>query len=246
MYYPILFHIGKINFYTHGLMMVLGAALGGVILYNLAKRDNKRTDFIFDLVIYVILGGLVGARILYLILYYNQFAGFREMLMIWYGGLVSYGGLIGGFTVAYFVIRAKKENILGWFDIGSIGLFAGWAIGRIGCFLTNDSLGVASNSILAIGGRLPVTLFESVWSLVVAVAGYLLWRIRDKVRLPEGAIFLVTIGLYALGRFVIDFFRQEDVFFLGLKAGQVGSLAVFIIAVGILAVLWKKRRLKWF
>lgn len=240
MYYPILFHIGKLNFYTHGLLMVIGAILGGIILYKLAKKTGEKTDFIFDLVIYTLVGGLVGARLFYLILYYNQFNGLRDMLYIWNGGLVSYGGMIGGLVVAYIFVRAKKENIYTWFDLGAIGLFAGWALGRIGCFLANDSWGNSSASFLSIGGRLPVTLFESIWSLLIAMGGYCLLRSRDRLKLGQGIVFWAVLGGYAIGRFVIDVFRMEDVFLFGLKSGQISSILVIIIAVLNIYFLRKK------
>ena len=246
MYYPILFHIGKLNFYTHGLMVVIGAILGGAIIYYLAKAYNKRTDFIFDLIVFALLGGLIGARILYVILYYNQFASFQEVFFIWYGGLVSYGGIIGGLVASYFLIKSKKDRVYEWFDIGAIGLFADWAIGRIGCFLTNDSLGLASVSRIAVEGRLPVTLFESIWSVIVAVGAFIVLKKRDKLKLPDGVIFWGSIGLYAIGRFVIDFYRAEDAFVWGLNTGQVGSLVILVTCIINILILIRGWRKKWF
>jgi len=227
--YPILLSIGRVNVYTHGFMIALGAVLGGLVIYFLAKKDNLNIAILFDLIAYSLLGGLVGARLLYIVLYPSQFNGFWDMLAIWYGGLVSFGGLAVGLFIAWLFLKAKREPVYKWFDIGIIGLLGGWAIGRIGCLLNGDSLGIISASKIAIWGRLPTQLFESIWSLVVA--GICFWLLaKKKALLPDGVIFWFGLGSYALGRFVIDFFLDENKIFLSLRPGQIGSLALFLLA----------------
>ncbi len=77
--YPVLFSIGRVNIYTHGLMIVIGAILGGLLIYYLAKRQEIAASLTFDLIIYSLIGGLLGARILYVLLYYDQFLNFKEI-----------------------------------------------------------------------------------------------------------------------------------------------------------------------
>lgn len=240
--YPILFSIWKINVYTHGVFIALGSIFGGIVIYFLAKKASLKTNFIFDLIVFSIIGGLIGARLLYVIVYFHSFRNITEIFYIWYGGLISYGGIIGGLLVAALYLRVKKENILKWFDLGVVGLSIGWVFGRIGCFLSGDSFGLVSNSSLAIWGRLPTQLFESFWSLMIAVICYFGLNIQKKRNLPDGLIFALGIGLYSLGRFVIDFWRDEPFYLWHLKAGQLGSL-VIIIAIAIwISYLFKKER----
>lgn len=245
MMYPIIFSIGRVNIYTHGVMIALGAIVGGLAIYFIAKRkdynNEYHVEYVFDLVVFSLLGGIIGARILYVILYFNQFTSYKEMFFIWYGGLVSFGGMIGGFLTAWLILRSKKEPILKWFDLGIIGLLIGWAFGRIGCLLSGDSFGVLTSSWIAIWGRIPTQIFESVWVLICAGVLYLLLRKKEDWRLLDGTIFLSGIGLYALGRFVIDFFRDEPILFHFFHASQWGSLLIFITIVIILSQLLKKR-----
>jgi phosphatidylglycerol:prolipoprotein diacylglycerol transferase len=239
--YPILLSIGRVNIYTHGFMIALGAIVGGLVIYFLAKKDNLNIAILFDLIIYSLLGGFVGARLLYIVLYPHQFNGILDMLAIWYGGLVSFGGLAVGLFVAWLVLKAKKEPIYKWFDIGIIGLLVGWAIGRIGCLLNGDSLGILSVSKIAIWGRIPTQLFESFWSLVVA--GICFWLLaKKKAILPDGMIFWFGLGSYALGRFVIDFFLDENKIFLSLKPGQIGSIILFLLAFIIVLAMMRMRK----
>lgn len=235
--YPILFTVGKVNVYTHGLMIVLGALIGGYLLYYLAKIRQLDTQFLFDLIIYSMLGGIIGARLLYVIIYYYQFASPLEMLYIWYGGLISYGGIAGGLLVAWLILKRKNQNIWQWFDIGIIGLLVGWAVGRIGCLLNGDSVGMIINSKIAIWGHLPTPIFESIWCLIVAGISYYLLKNKDKYVLPNGFIFWTSVGLYGLGRAVIDYFRDENSLLWILKSGQIGGLAILFIAIAMILIL---------
>lgn len=241
--YPILFSIGRINVYTHGLLIAVGAAIGGVLIYSLAKKENLKTALIFDMIVYSLLAGLVGSRLLYVILYHDQFASVKEMFFIWYGGLVSYGGIIGGILAAALFIKIKKESVSRWFDIGIMGLLVGWAFGRVGCLLAGDSLGIASDAKIAIWGRIPTQLFESVWVLLSAVICYLVYRNKNKWSLPNGIVFFFGVALYSLGRFLIDFFRAEEKVFTFLKAGQIGSIVIFTLAIIFGYWLYKKKDL---
>lgn len=227
--YPILFSIGRVHIYSHGLLMVIGALVGGILIFYLARQENLRRDFLFDLLVYGLLAGLLGARIAYVIVYFHQFTSFQDMFFIWDGGLISYGGMLGGLLLAYWFLKTKKENIWRWFDLGVIGLLAGWAFGRIGCLLNGDSYGIISSSHLAIWGRIPTQLFESIYCIILAATLYLIYRKKDELNLPDGFIFLKGIGAYALGRFIIDFWRDEEIFAFHLKAGQLSSLVIFIL-----------------
>ncbi|AKM82596.1 MAG: prolipoprotein diacylglyceryl transferase, phosphatidylglycerol:prolipoprotein diacylglycerol transferase [Berkelbacteria bacterium GW2011_GWE1_39_12] len=241
--YPILFTIGKLSVYTHGLMMAVGGLFGGLAIFYMAKKQHLRTDFILDICVYALLAGLFGSRILYIILYFNEFSSFEEMLYIWHGGLVSYGGIAGGLLVSLLILKIKKEPVLKWFDIGIIGLMVGWAFGRVGCFLNGDSYGLWSISKLSIWGRIPTQLFESIWSLI---ASFLLFyfglKIKEQKKLPDGIIFFGGLGLYSIGRFVIDFWRDEPVTVWFLKTGQIGSALVLIFAVLSISYLFGKER----
>jgi phosphatidylglycerol:prolipoprotein diacylglycerol transferase len=240
--YPILWQIGRLNIYTHGVMIAAGAIVGGIVLYYIAKSKDFKTDFIFDLIVFSLFGGIIGARILYILIYFNQFENIKDMLSIWNGGLVSFGGIIGGLLVAFWYLRYKKENILQWLDMGIIGLMVGWSFGRIGCLLNGDSFGIISISKLAIWGRVPTQLFESFWAIIVAAMCYFGLKLKDKWRLPDGVIFISSIGLYCLGRFIVDFWRDESQFFWFLKTGQFGSLIIFLSAVIAILILIKNNK----
>lgn len=241
--YPIIFAVGKLNIYTHGLFMAIGAIVGGLSIFYFAKKRKLRTDLIFDMCVYALLAGLIGSRILYVILYYNEFSSFKEIFFIWRGGLVSYGGIIGGLLISWLYLKIKKEPVLRWFDIGIIGLMIGWAFGRIGCLLNGDSYGIINFSKIAIWNRIPTQLFESIWSLiVVSLLAYFELKFKDKLRWADGIIFFAGLGLYSIGRFIIDFWRDEPATVSFLKTGQFGSLLVIIFTVLVISYLLRRGR----
>lgn len=241
--YPILFSLGKIHVFTHGLFMALGGITGGLVIFFLAKKQHLKTDFILDLCFYALLAGIIGSRILYVILYYSDFSSFKEVFFIWNGGLVSYGGIIGGLTISWLFLKAKKEPVLKWFDIGIIGLMVGWAFGRIGCLLNGDSYGIISFSKIAIWDRIPTQIFESIWSLIIAfLFVFVGLKINNKMKLPDGVIFFVGLFMYAIGRFIIDFWRDEPTTIWFMKTGQFGSLLVLIFVILALSYLLKRER----
>ena len=129
-----------------------------------------------------------------------------------------------------------------WFDIGIIGLFVGWAFGRIGCLLNGDSLGILSKSKIAIWGHLPTQIFESLWSVMIAILCFWLLRKKADLKLPDGIIFWIGMGSYGLGRFIIDFFIDENKIFFFLKPGQIGSLVILIIAIIVIYFTMKAER----
>lgn len=239
--YPILFSLGSVKVYTHGLMIAAGAFLGGILIFYLAKRKGLKFSFLFDTLVYSLFLGIIGARILYIILYYFQFENWKMMFYLWQGGLVSFGGILVGFLTAGLILKKLHQNVLEWFDIGVIGLFLGWSVGRIGCLLTGDIPGVPTLSKIALWGQVPVALMESIWSLALAILlAYLMLKENKLVsRLGDGFIFLSGLGGYFLGRFVIDFYRSERMFWL-FRSSQIGDIIIFLIILVILYLYYLK------
>lgn len=237
--YPILWSFGKINIYSHGLLMALGAIIGGVILYYLARKKNLPTNFILDLIVLGMVGGLIGARLLYFWLYLNQFEHWYEIFFVWWGGLVSFGGLGAALLVAAIYLKNKRQSVWQWFDLGIIGILVGWAIGRIGCFLAGDVVGILTHSGLAVGGRWPIPLFESAWCLLIGMACFIL-LIQKKWLIQPGLIFNIGLGLYGLGRFIIDFLKEENTLFWQLKFSQVGDLLIVALAIIFIFIIIKR------
>jgi len=243
--HPIVFQVGNLVVYSHGLLAAVGILIGSFFIGWLAKRHGLKLREYWDMILYSILAGLVGARLGYVILYYHEFSRFREIFYIWQGGLVSYTGLIFGFGMAAWWLYLKKQKIAPWLDVGILGVLLGWGIARIGCFLAGDLIGKVTESRLGIIfptidflPRFPVALFEAVG--VFLLFGILIYLFQKKTTFP-GLIFILGVAGYALIRFGVDFWR---IYSFGpqpaLNLSQIFSLIVLVISIIILIYLKRK------
>ena len=184
-----------------------------------AKQGGLNCGLVWPLLLLTFASGLVGARLLFLILYPEQVGGWSQLLNFWNGGLVSYGGLITGSYAAYrYICHYAPEQVAQWRESVVIATLLAWGIGRIGNFLAGDSVGVFSSVWQLTYGRVPIQLFESLLCLLLA---YLLWRAKINIAL------LATTGYFA-GRFIIDIWRDETLLIL-LHASQWASLLALIL-----------------
>lgn len=238
--YPILFKIGGFTFYTHGLLSVAGIVVGALVLSYLAKKSSLDRTFLFDNVVYAVLFGIIGARLTYYFIYSSQFSSPIDILRLWQGGLVSYGGFIlGGFTF-WLLFKMQKQPVLKWSDLVTIAFFAGLFFGRLGNLFAGEYAGVITNSRLALDGVVPVTLHEGILDLGTFIV---LWFFYRRLSLLySGVVFGAGLLIYGVGRFIIDFWRDEADLFWRISLGQLTSLIVAIFGLIVLLSLILKRR----
>lgn len=239
--HPILFKIGGFTFYTHGLLAVVGIVVGAIILSHLAKKSSLNRNFLFDNVVYAVLFGIIGARLTYYFIYSSQFQSLSDILKLWQGGLVSYGGFILGGIAMWILFKIQKQPVLKWFDLAAIAFFAGLFFGRLGNLFAGEYAGFITTSRFALGGVIPVTLYEGIMDLGIFFALWLIYRRISS--LSTGIIFSIGLIVYGIGRFVIDFWRDETNLLGTISLGQLASLAVVILGTSILIpILFKRRR----
>lgn len=245
--HPILLTFWKVTIYSHGVLVALGLIAGGWLVYSLAKESKLATGRLLDVLLYAVIAGLIGARLNYIIVYHDYFANFWQYLAIWRGGMISYGGILAGFGVAAWYLYKKRENVWKWFDIGAIGFFLGWAIGRIGCLLAGDLVGKPTEFIFGIRSsaidalsRHPIAIYESLAALVIFAILLFIYKTRA---LKDGLIFYGGFILYFLARFGIDFLREyrDDNFILGLSLSQIVLVVLAIAATGGLIYRYKNK-----
>lgn len=205
---------------------------GGIFVYFwLLKKFKLATDNLLENISVIFFVGLVGARATYVILYPEQFASFYDVVAIWQGGLVSYGGILAGILIAIFEFRGKylalKLNLL------TPSFFIGWIFGRIGGFLTENAIGKLNNFYgQFFYYRVPTQLFESFLALAIAALAIgLIFKIKNKIILNSPIILIASLGDYGLGRFVVDFWRDDPAVWFGLQFGQITSLFIFFCCI---------------
>lgn len=244
--YPALFSFWKITIYSHGIMVALGLLFGGWLIYYLAKEEDLSTNHLLDLLLYAVVAGLIGARLNYVLAYHDYFNSFWEYLAVWRGGMVSYGGIIAGFGVACWYLVKERENIWKWLDIGIIGFFLGWLIGRCGCFLAGDVVGKPTEFVLGITQpaidslqRHPVALYEAFVVLICFSGTIFVYKTRA---IKDGLLFFSGMILYFIARFGIEFLREYNNFFWGLSLSQITLIVLTMIMIGGLIYRYKYSR----
>lgn len=230
--HPILWQCGPVTLYSYGLMVAVGlfAAMG--LAAARARVTSIPADRIQSLIFFAFLGGIVGARAVYVILNWSDFAASPiEIVRLDHGGLVFYGGLAGGLMTLFLFMRRFQLPVGRTLDLLTPPLALAHAIGRIGCFLNGCCYGKRIGSF-----QHPTQLYEA-GALLVLLA--LLLRM-EKRGLKPGDLSLLYGFLYGLWRFGIEFLRADNPMVAGgLTHFQWASLTL-VAGCGILSAIRRR------
>lgn len=240
------FNIGGFLIHSYGLIVALAILLGLGVAYSLASQDKEYQNHLMDVIIYGLIGAIIGARLWHVIFYNWDYYSdnFLHIVMIWKGGLSIQGGIAGAAIAGILYSKAKSINFWRLADIAAPGLIFGQAIGRIACFLNGDAFGSPTGSDFGIvyppgtsayatfGNQplWPAEIWEGQINIVIFAVVLILSRWK---KVPQGIVFLSYISLYSLNRFALEFLRGDGSKYLfDLSSGQWTSL--FIIAVSVI------------
>jgi phosphatidylglycerol:prolipoprotein diacylglycerol transferase len=250
--YPRLFELGPITVYTYGLLLAAAYLLGLQLARVRAKARGLDQNRVLDLGIYIIISALVGAKLLLLVTDWTSFkADPRELLTLARSGGVFYGGLILAVIVALWYIRHAGLPLWSTCDVFAPGIALGHVVGRFGCLFAGCCYGkpttkpwgitftdpfAASNVGTPLGVPLhPTQLYEAGAEFLILV--FLLWSERRGRPYP-GRTFWLYMLLYAVSRFIIEFYRGDDRGTVGIfSTSQFISLLLAPLAVVMLIYL---------
>lgn len=241
--HPILFTIGTLEIRVYGVLTAVAFLTGIYLSSMLAKKRGINPDIILDLGLVIIICSIIGARALYVIVWWKYFAvHLAEIFKVWEGGLVFYGGLIGGFIGGIAWGRYKKLPAFKIADIIMPFLALAHAIGRIGCYYNACCYGAMSENygviFPGIGDHLkhlPTQLYESALNFMNFIV--LILFFRNKKRKTGDVLFLYSFN-YGIIRLIIEMFRgdPERGTVLGLSTSSL--ISIFLIAVGIIGFIY--------
>ncbi|MEW5940047.1 MAG: prolipoprotein diacylglyceryl transferase [Chloroflexota bacterium] len=244
----------------YGLVIMLGAVAAAWLGTREVKRRGYDTEIVWDLLIYLVVGGVIGARLWHVFtpppssiergittIYYLTHP--LDMINLRNGGLGIPGAVIGGAIVLYYYARKHKLNFLEWADIAAPCVALGQAIGRFGNYFNQELYGAPTDLPWAVYidpyHRVkgfenfeyfhPLFLYEAIWNL--GNMFLLLWlnsRFRD--RLKDGDLLLVYMIVYPIGRFLLDFIRLDASEIGGINANQTFMAVVAVISAAVLFV----------
>jgi len=249
--HPDAFKIGSFAVHWYGVLVALGFIAGLWTAGRRGKLIGIDPDKVHDIGPWLILGGVGGGRVLYVISYWNEkFAGapWTEVFAIWRGGLVFYGGLIGATLAGMGYVWFKKLPLWKIADILAPSIALGYAFGRIGCLMNGCCFGRACELPWAIhfpadhathGARVhPTEIYDSL--LNFGFYAFLAWLFRR--RKFDGEIFAVYLIGYALIRGFVEYFRGDyPVHYLGGWATPAQVISIIIVTGGLLLIFFLPR-----
>ena len=217
--YPVLFRIGPFAVHTYGVFVAMAFLSAIALALREARRVGEDADHILDLCFYMLIAAIVGSRVLYVVIDWPTFQQDPvEIIRIWHGGLVFYGGFIAALLTAFWYTRKKGIPLWKTADILAPPVAFGQFVGRIGCFFAGCCYGRVCDlpwavtftdpeSLAPKGIALhPTQLYSSLNALLVFVVLVLLRRIKSF----EGQIFWMYVLLYGLSRSILEFFRGDE------------------------------------
>ena len=256
---PILIHIGSLTVYWYGLLVVTGIFLGAMVAAHLADRAGVDPEQVWDMLLFAVIGGIIGARIEYVVTpphwaYYREHL--TQALMIWEGGLRIYGAIIGGALGVLLYSALYRLPTLTLLDFSAPGMALGHAIGRWGNFINHELYGPPTT--LPWGLDIPPTyrippynnmqqyppstrfhpafLYESLANLTLCLL--LMWLAkRYHKRLKDGTLMVLYLMAYSAIRFFMDYLRTDGTTAQPLALAFVALGALFLV---IQYQPWKK------
>ena len=261
--YPNLFEIGGFTVTTFGLMMLLAFLAGAWAMSDQLRLRGMDPEIAWDLLGWIAAGGIVGAKLYYLALHPGEFAAAPAGSLLSRGGLVWYGGFIGGVLAFFWQVRRRQLPVATMFDTAAPGLAIAYAFGRMGCFLVGDDYGLPTDGPLgvvfpreaaipstagylrSVGAEIPAAIPDStllpvhptqLFEIAAALLIFgVLWLISRRRQWAPGRLFALYLALYGTERFLIEFLRaKDDRISFGFSTSQVVSLLLIATA----AYLW--------
>jgi phosphatidylglycerol---prolipoprotein diacylglyceryl transferase len=254
--YPVLFRFGNFEITTFGLMMFIAFIAGGWVLTRQFRRSGLSEELASSILMAGAIGGIVGAKIYYAILFRDWHLLFDR------AGLVWYGGLIGGTLAVSVLLWRKRVDYFTAADGIAPATAIGYGLGRIGCFLVGDDYGRPTNSWIGIAfpkGSPPTTaeslrqfgvhvdpsippdqvlrvhptqLYESASAFVIAI---ILFAVARRPH-PKGRVAGLFCILFGIERFLVEIVRAKDDRFLGpFTIAQLISVLLLIAGFALLA-----------
>jgi phosphatidylglycerol:prolipoprotein diacylglycerol transferase len=259
---PVFFEIGQLTIHWYGVFMALGFLAGLVNWILLSKRKGCDFAYSSDLLFWIMVSGVLGARIAYVISDFRNFAAEPvTILFIHRGGLIYYGGFVAAIVAIIFFSRLRGEPVWSVLDFAATSLPLAHAFGRVGCFLNGCCYGSEYNGPFAVtypthgpiwwqqvnAGRImkytadrslplhPVQLYEATMNLLLYVVLLYVYRRRKR----DGTVAAVYLLTYSVIRFCMEFFRGDPrMIWQGLTYAQLVSIGLF--ATGLALLAWKR------
>jgi phosphatidylglycerol:prolipoprotein diacylglycerol transferase len=251
---PVALEIGDFSIRWYSLAIMLAVIVAVFIAAREAKAKGFSVNDIYGLVPWILVAGLIGARLFHVIDRWDDYSG--NLLVVFQfqqGGLAIWGALIGGGLATILYTRFKHIPLSRMLDVLVPALLVAQIIGRFGCTINGDAYGATTGlpwgfiyvhpdalvpSYLVGIPTHPYPVYEQLWNGIALVLTYVF---KNKIRV-DGLLFIGYLAHYSLGRFFLSFVRQENALLGGLQQAQVLAIIGIVVSVAVIIYIAYKTR----
>ena len=252
---PIALPLGPLAIRWYGVLMATAMAVGLWLAYRDARRRGVDPDELLKTSELALLGGLVGARLYYVAFSWEYYSRAPlKIFAVWEGGLAIHGGILGGLLLGGLYAWWRSLPLTRYLDIVAPSLALGQGMGRWGNFFNEEAFGTPTS----LPWKLyispphrplqypqeeffhPTFLYESLWDLLVFAL--LVWVFRDRVQRTPACLFWIYVGLYSVGRLVVEGLRTDSLMLGSIRVAQLASGIGIVLAIVMVPVLLKRSR----
>lgn len=249
---PIIFTIGPFVVRWYSLILLTAIGIGIWLTAREWESRGFKKDDIYEISIYLIAGGLIGARLFHVMDHWSHdfAANPIRAFYVWEGGLAIWGAMIGGLVAAALICWKQGWRFPVLLDAAAPGLVLAQALGRIACVITGDAMGKPTNGPFGFAYTSPNALVPQLYvyytpmpvhEIIVNLLIFsVLWQLRKR-NWADGRLFLVYLILYSIERFFLAFTSSYRISALGLTQSQI--VALFGLAIGLSLLGWMSRSL---
>ena len=245
----VLFSIGPITIYYYSVIILISVLTGTYLATRESKKHNMY-DFISDLIMSVIIFGIIGARIYYVIFNFEYYSSnLLDIFKIWEGGIAIYGAIIGGIIAIIYQAKRRNQSIIKTTDIIAPGLLLSQSIGRWGNFFNGEAHGTEVTleflkslnlpNFIIEGMKInnvyyhPTFLYESIWCLIGFI---IILLIRKLTKRKTGIMTCSYFIWYGIGRFLIEGLRTDSLYLGIFRISQI--ISIMLITIGIVGIIF--------
>ena len=258
---PIAFSIGSLEIRWYGILIALALLVGIVISYFIAKYRGEKQDEVINFAPFAVIFGVIGARLLHVVVNWSYYSGHLSYIFAFRkGGLAIQGVMLGGILALIVFCKIRKLDFWKWADIMAPALLFGQVIGRWGNYFNQEAFGMPTS--LPWGIYIdpinrppsysnaeffhPTFLYESIANLLLFALLLLILRLYNKRpdKFPNGLVFATYLGVYAIYRSIIEYYRIDSSFVLGIKVVYILDGITVIAVLIMINYLVKKFREK--
>lgn len=253
---PIIGTIWGFEIRWYSVLLLTAIIIAMFLFIREGKRFNIPKDFTFNLAFWVIIFGIISARLYYCIFNFSLYKdNLIDIFKIWEGGLAIHGGIIGGFITLLVYTKRYSVNTYKVTDMAVVPLLLAQAIGRWGNFFNSEAHGAATTVEHLMELHIPEKIIEGMkignvyyhptffYESIFCLVGFLLLFIIRRFRyIKRGQLTSLYLMYYSVGRFFIESYRTDSLMIGGFKAAQIISVVLFLIGMVSFMIISRKGR----